>query len=244
MKDRRFIELLNLYVDEQLAPAEAAELEAEVLKNPARRRTYDEYCRLQRGCRLLCDGSRSLAPSSQGFARSLREAERKLAAPRRESWFSIRAGLYGATAIASCFAVIFVVNRQDHQAVPDAVLAMNQPAPVVVIQERIGERLPTAVPIVASAPLNSPSTSMFDTEPVLTSPLLSVARTAREMEIASADREALEWMQRVDLLPYQRLIVDDLAFDARPMMQPDNRVFRSRHSLQGNTEFTAFQFQR
>jgi len=240
MNDRRFVELLNLYVDQQLEPADAAELEAEVLSNPARRHTYDQYCRLQRGCSLLGDDSRSLAPSSQGFARSLRDAERKIAAPRRTSWFPAYSGLYGATAMAACVAVVFVVNRQVPDENPRVDFAITKAPSGIVVSDRI----PTAVTVAALAPVSVASPSLFEVQPVLTTAVLGVARNAREAEIAATDREALEWMQRIDLMPSQKLVVDEQAFEYRSTLQQDNRVFRSRHSFQGNTEFTAFQFQR
>jgi len=49
----RFIELLNLCVDDQLTPAEADELDAALLANPARRRTYEQYCRMSQACAQL-----------------------------------------------------------------------------------------------------------------------------------------------------------------------------------------------
>jgi hypothetical protein len=51
-------------------------------------------------------------------------------------------------------------------------------------------------------------------------------------------------MQRVEQSGFQSIVVDDQAFQTRATLHPDNRVFRSRYGLQGNTEFTAFQFQR
>ena len=53
MNDSEFIELLNLYLDHEITPADAARLEAEVRGNPERRRTYLEYCRMQKACALL-----------------------------------------------------------------------------------------------------------------------------------------------------------------------------------------------
>jgi anti-sigma factor RsiW len=50
MKESRYIELLNLYVDHRLTPEEAAELETEVQRNPARRKVYLQYCRIQKAC--------------------------------------------------------------------------------------------------------------------------------------------------------------------------------------------------
>jgi len=235
MNDRRFIELLNLYVDQQIDPTEAAELEAEVLRSPERRRTYNQYCRLQRACCLLGDGARSTAPSSAGFARSLRDAERKINEPHRPVWRTAYTGIYGAAAMAACVAVVWVVNRP---APASGSFATNTGADVPVETRVPGVQ-------IASAPLSSaPLSSSFDLQPALAADVLGVARNAREVEIASTDREALEWMQRVDLLPVQRVVVDEQAFESRATLQQDNRVFRSRHSVQGSTEFTAFQFQR
>ncbi|MDF3056445.1 MAG: hypothetical protein K0R17_660 [Rariglobus sp.] len=238
MNDRRFIELLNLYVDQQIHPDEASELEAEVLRNPERRRTYDQYCRLQRGCCLLGDGARSIAPSSHGFARSLRDAERKIAAPRRAAWRPAYAGVFSVATMAACVAVVVVVNRPAPS--PDTtggmVASTPEAQPLAPTTEAVA-----AMALTPTEPALAPS---FDLQPVLAATGLGVARNAREAEIAAHDREALEWMQRIDLLPVSRVVVDEQAFESRPTLQQDNRVFRSRHSLQGNAEFTAFQFQR
>lgn len=53
MKEGEFLELLNLYLDHEIAPADAARLEAEIRANPARRRTYLQYCRMQKACAML-----------------------------------------------------------------------------------------------------------------------------------------------------------------------------------------------
>ena len=53
MKDSEFTELLNLYLDHEISAADAARLEAEVQINPNRRRVYQEYCRMQKACKLL-----------------------------------------------------------------------------------------------------------------------------------------------------------------------------------------------
>lgn len=234
MNDRRFTELLNLYLDHQIGPEEASELEAEVVRNPARRRTYDQYCRLQRACSLLGEKERSLAPEYRAFARSLRDAERKIAAPRRSLWSPAYVGGFAATAMAACVAVIVVVNRS---AAPSS--AINgvadgaQPGRVASVDA-------VATPSVAVQSV-APA---FEFQPAFASTGLGVVRNAREAEIVANDREALEWMQRVELSPTQRVVVDEQAFETRPVLQADTRVFRSRHSLQGNAEFTAFQFQR
>lgn len=237
MNDHRFIELLNLYVDHQITPEEAAELESAVLHNPSRRRTYEQYCRLQRACCVFGERERSLAPSASGFARSLRDAERKIAAPRRTVWNPVYTGAF-ATAMAACVAVVVVINRQAPS--PDAgevVASAEQP----VVVKPVSAPMIAATPTVVETPVND---SRFQFQPVMAVSSLGAVRNSREAEIAANDREALEWMQRVDLLPVHRVVVDEQAFEASSTLQPDNRVFRSRHSLRGNAEFTAFQFQR
>lgn len=237
MNDRRFIELLNLYVDDQLDPADAAELEAEVLSNPVRRRTYNQYCRLQRGCVLLGDSARSLAPSSHAFARSLRDAERKIAAPRRVvTWRFANTAMVSATAMAACVAVVIVLNR------PAPVADSGDPLFAEAEQPSLDKSAELTKVAVVPPSVTEPA-MVFDIQPVLASAGLSAARTVREPDIAANERE-VEWMQRVELLPTHRVVVDEQTFEARPTLQQDNRVFRSRHSLGGNAEFTAFQFQR
>lgn len=235
MNDRRFIELLNLYLDHELEPAEASELEAEVLRNPARRRAYDQYCRLQRACSLLGEKERAQAPEHGGFARSLREAERKIAAPRRSTWNPVYIGGFTATALAACVAVMVLVDRA-----PDTVSTADSAATDVPVQpERIA-----AAPVAAATTTTTSAAPAFEFQPAFAATGLGVVRNAREAEIAANDREALEWMQRVELAGGQHVVVDDQTFEARPTLQADTRVFRSRHSLQSNAEFTAFQFQR
>jgi len=43
MKDREFIELLNLYVDREISAEDALRLEREVATDPKRREVYDQY---------------------------------------------------------------------------------------------------------------------------------------------------------------------------------------------------------
>ena len=56
MKESKFIELLNLYVDHQISPDDAKLLESEVESNPTRRRIYRQYCQMQKACALMGAG--------------------------------------------------------------------------------------------------------------------------------------------------------------------------------------------
>jgi len=78
MKDSEFIELLNLYLDHEITPANAARLEDEVRRNPGRRRIYLQYCGIHKACGIIAADFSTARP-----------------APRRES---VAAGLGWAAA--------------------------------------------------------------------------------------------------------------------------------------------------
>ena len=115
--------------------------------------------------------------------------------------------------------------------------------PATWLKPRIVSVCP-AVPVVVKPSTTASVAPSFEFQPTFAATGLGVVRNAREAEIAAHDREALEWMQRVEVAGAQHVVVDDQAFETRPTLQTDTRVFRSRHSLQSNAEFTAFQFQR
>ena len=232
MNDKRFIELLNLYVDHQIAPEEAAELEAEILRSPARRKTYGDYCRMQRACGMLFDRERQEAPASFALEKSLQETERKiLALPsrRKPSWGTYTAAFGGVAAMAACLAVVLlrpgaapVANSNSVNVAAVAPVAMQANAPVVQMASL------------------TPRSASF--QPVFASQNFTAER--EDAAAVPTERTGTEWMQQVQLAPVQRVIVDDTAFEAKPTLQQDNRVFRGSRPVRGNAEFTAFQFQR
>lgn len=233
MNEQRFIELLNLYVDHQISPEEAAELEAAVLADPRRRRIYDQYCRIQRACSLLCNKGRPAAPAHSAFVRALRDAEQRIAAPRRRPVWRALAfhPAFGAGLAAACVAVVFVLNREP--SVTEEGQAQDRPATIAAKPAST----PAGIPVLAALPA--------EFHPALATPgLASSSRNLRESEIVLNDKEALEWMQRVDALPATSRVLADEAFEYHATLHQDNRVFRGRHDLQGTAEFTAFQFQR
>ena len=253
MKQSRFIELLNLYVDQQISPEEAAELESVVNADPVRRRTYAHYCRMQRACALLGQTERDAAPTSFAFERSLQEADRKIARashPRTSArpgfgWL-IGSGA-GLAAMAACVAIIFVVSPQDDQSLRpveisgSGPIASNQPVPTAL---QHGGGQPTTSPstlAVASIP-----SAVAGTKLVFTShkPLVVAVNEAEEIaEAAEVNQAVAAWAQSVSLEP-RPVVVDADAFKGPATLQQDNRVFRSRRPMQATAEFTAFQFQR
>ena len=53
MSEREFLDLLNLYLDREITLVDADRLEREIRSNALRRRTYLQYCQMQRAVRLL-----------------------------------------------------------------------------------------------------------------------------------------------------------------------------------------------
>jgi anti-sigma factor RsiW len=62
MNRRKFIELLNLYIDGEINPEDVRRVEEKISRDGEARRVYDQYCRLHRGTRLLYERFRAQAP--------------------------------------------------------------------------------------------------------------------------------------------------------------------------------------
>lgn len=122
MKDNRFIELLNLYIDRQISAAEAAELEAEMQAHPRRRATYRQYCQMHRATTLVYDSFRKDAPGQvqeNGATVARFEGRRRTGL----HWGHCAAGL-----AAACLAVVFVRVNSSQPAQPELAVAAARPA--------------------------------------------------------------------------------------------------------------------
>lgn len=236
MKETRFIELLNLYVDHQIAPEEAAELEAEILRDPARRKTYRDYCRMQRACGMLFDRERQSAPAYFALEKSLKETERKIVGfpdRRKTGWGTYTAAFAGLTAMAACVALVLL--RPGATPVATDVNLASAPAEKTSAPFVIQPSLTQAVAFVPR--------SNAVLQPTFASQNLLSSNDADDG--LALDRTGVEWLQQVQLPPVQRVLVDNAVFETRPtLQQEDSREFRGSRPVQGNVEFTAFQFQR
>ena len=110
MKEAKFIELLNLYLDQQIEPADAELLEKEILRRPDRRRTYREYCRMHRACSLLLAAEPAESAGAR-LAAAMAEADSRVhefPAPRRRLRTLAWAG--GVMAAAAGLAVLLALR--------------------------------------------------------------------------------------------------------------------------------------
>lgn len=236
MKDSRFIELLNQYVDRQISAEETAELEAELQMHPRRRVVYRQYCQLHRATTLVGESFRADAPDNPLSERAthLRLASQKSHA--RARWAYYGAGL----AAAACLAV--VVARFNVPSTPDAagVLAA-QPAPAAPMI------VATVVPV--SIPVELPRTQ--EAPPSLVSlKNMTVAETQDYAAMLAALRkqERAAYANGQNRSSRPSSLFDDEVFESQRFWnenQSQAREFPPRKSSPTQqAEFTAFQFQR
>lgn len=234
MKDAEFIELLNLYLDHEISPADAARLETEVQRSPERRKLYRDYCKMQKACMLLA-GEAAAEPVAIGH--NVIPFDQ----PASRSW-GVTAYAIGLCAAAACVALALVL-RTGHgsaggapQATDPAVLAAVQISPISA--QRSGARdFPLTVSVNARA--------SEQLQPVFAAQSLALSKQARNEAATSVSADPrFDWMHRVQVASLKGLDTDELVFDAKPTLQPDTRSYRSRRTIDGQFEKAAFQFQR
>lgn len=179
MKDTKFVELLNLYLDHQISETEAAQLEAEIRSNPARHRLYRQYCQMQKACTLLTEQFCAEAPAKTSMTAAARQR------PLAMSFF-YAAGL----AAAACVAVL-VINRPG-DAVTGPALATN----VTPMARGVA---PAPSPVVQSEEMST----VFTTQALAQIPEPTVGQAL----FADAVTERYDWMNQVRLQPVQSVPV-------------------------------------
>jgi anti-sigma factor RsiW len=223
MKDSEFIELLNLYLDHEIGAADAARLEAEVQNNPSRRRIYQDYCRMQKACKVL---AQDFADESQAAPEQkvIAFEQARSTARTRSSVRYVSAGLMAA---AACVAVVFVGRRQS-------------PTPVSTpIAEVVA---PAAAPAqtVATAPIAAPAQRPANA--------LSIRNRERaeSLMLTSAQNDPhFAWMQDMRLAPLQTTPSTEPLHLENANMRLENRTFTSgKQPVPSDVELTAIRFQR
>jgi hypothetical protein len=224
MRDNRFIELVNLYIDRQITAEETAELEAEMQANPRRRAVYRQYCQLHSATKQVYAGFRAQASEPQAGAPAGRVVQAEFARRSRAHWIHYAGGL----AAAACLAVVFVRYNANSQPVETMIAGTAQePAAQVAAPTAVVAAVP--VPETAARLENS-----LATEPNY-SALLTALRQEEQRAFATSPLQS-------DRLPS---LFDDGVFDTRPMLPANSqREFRGKQAPKEPAQFTAFQFQR
>ena len=226
MKDNRFTELLNLYIDRQITAAEAADLEAEIQASPQRRAIYRQYCQMHRATTLVYDSFRAGAPEQEGQAGKASVARFEDRPQGRRHWLYYAGGL-----AAACLAVVLV--RQNFTHAPEANLSgpAAKPAMVALAHPVTGPAVkPAASPAGLGSVRNNDLAAAKDYAALLVALRQEEQRAFANGQIQPARLPSL---------------FEDGVFENQPGFQPANqRVFRSKQSSAPPAEFTAFQFQR
>ena len=247
MKDSRFIELLNLYVDQQLTAAEATELEAELQRNPESRRTYQQYCRMQKACTQLFEQERQAAPSASMLSRALAQADKKvLSFPEQRPVWRQRA-VFGAglAAMAACLAIVLV--RQAPAIAPTPVAAAPVPAAVAVaavVAEPVAPAMQT-VSIPASDAKTNTLSRLYTVFPVRQFVPVQVVSANSDARAQVEEQPDFNWMKNVELAPMRPVSAESFtAESAATIQQPSDIYINNRRSVQDLYEKAAFQFQK
>ncbi len=131
MTHEKFIESLNLYLDGELPPTEAAALEREIAGNHEYRRVYRQYCQMQNACAELSERFREEAAPAPHFRRGA-----VVEIPRRPRGDWLRSlGLVASGAFAAC--AVFLVVRQTAPTAGGPAVAANPSAPALAPSQTV-----------------------------------------------------------------------------------------------------------
>ena len=244
MKESKFVELLNLYIDQEISPSEAELLEEEIQRDPARRRVYLQYCRMHRASTVLFESFRSEnVPAGGKLAEAARAANEKVVAfptlsPRRTSRWVYAAGLVAA---AACVAFVFVRRSAVDQPRPadSTQLTQNVTAPVRSVAAQ-----PAAVAPETYVPAVAPMTRREFTPVFVARSFTTPEMTPNAAALLATSRTTLDWIHQIQFSPVQNLALENLVFETQPTLQQDQRTYRSTLPVQGNVEKASFEFQR
>ena len=229
MKDNRFIELVNLYIDRQISAEETAELEAEIQASPQRRAVYRQYCQLHSATKQVYESFRTNAEPQAG-APAGRVVTGEFARRPRSNWIHYAGGLTAA----ACLAVVFV--RYNAGSSPATGELAGTATPQAVQVATVTPPAPVAIERVAAAPAAT-MVSLKDHLAAEPDYAAMLAALRREEQRAFANGEI-----QSSRLPS---LFDDGVFDARQFAPANSqRTFRGKQAPAQQAEFTAFQFQR
>ncbi len=236
MKDARFIELVNLYIDRQISPDETAELEAELQSHPRRRQIYNQYCRMHRATTLVYEsfraGAEQPAGRVNGPASIARFEEGRIRARRhRARWLYASGGL----AAAACFAAVLAIRSGQFSG---ATAATPVPTPAAVAVTTPAAPQSTEAPAPAATKPKADYIALFGSQ----------GNAQDYAALLNTLRQEQQRMLSLNRAPLPReSLFDDGVFDGKPAYSTGNRSYdpaKPKASDQPNAEFTAFQFQR
>jgi hypothetical protein len=214
MKDTEFIELLNLYLDHEISPAESTRLETEVTRSPERLRLYRQYCRMQKACVELAERSREDAPAPDALAAAF--------APR-SAWTGLTS-LWTTGLMAAAAGIAFIAISHRSAVVPSGPSVAQSAA-------------------AAPAPSTAPASDDFHPVFFAPSMALNGAGAKPGAMFTAAEQNGqFAWMDRVQIAPIQLTPNGSVFVDPKPSLKLDSSAAGDRAPGQDAVEETAFQF--
>mgnify|MGYP001587261596 CR=1 FL=1 len=248
MNENEFLELLNLYLDHEISPADAVRLEHEVQTNVHRRALYHEYCRLQKACRMLSADFRQEATGFRGTTGGKVVAFDAGAARRTGRVGSFVAGSLAAAAACITLVLVFVEKPPTATDVPagrSRSLA-EQTVPVRVIsggtETMVADRVtPRGLIAVTNGQgqADQPTLMLVSESLVLSGNKQSDAVFSASMQQAD---DQLAWIRNFQLVSLkERTQLDQLRFESAPAsLRPEGRQLLGRAPTEATVEMTAF----
>jgi len=232
MKQDKFIELLNLYLDHEISLADAAHLEEEIQRSPERRKQYREYCQMQKGCSLIAKKFSELDQTEPVYAQETSRTKRG----------GVRGWHAGVGALAAaCVAVVLVLVLQSNQSLEVAESATIAESPTEILvasapaDDSASSRL--AMPVF---PANNTKLKTVFSPTLINTP--ATAESARAF-FARETEAGFDWMENVQLDPIES-DPSEMVFSVDPALKQTPRTYLGRRAFEGQVEMTAFQFQR
>ena len=236
MKDSRFIELLNLYIDRQISAAETAELEAEIQNSPKRQAVYRQYCQIHSATKTVYESFRAVAadqpaPTATGQRGVVELFETRR---RRTNWAYYAGGL----AAAACLTLVFMRDTSAGPATAPA-LATQTPSITPAV---IATTPATPAKVTAENNVAPGFVSLRDSTSV------TPDYTAMLTALREQDEERAFHNERLQVGRVRPLFNDDM-FDAKRAFTVQDGVFRSQPAATSTQQqqadlSAAFQFQR
>ncbi len=137
MRKKRFLNLLNLHLDAEISPSDAAELERAIATNGELRRIYEEYRRLNQATRLVYARFQTAAslhgePAMRGIQRSLQGPVIELPRGRARRFPWRRITIWGSMAAACALVLGGFLVVEERSAAP---IVAAESAPVAALPQ-------------------------------------------------------------------------------------------------------------
>ncbi len=233
MKEPKFIELLNLYIDQQISPEEAAALEQEILRDARRRRIYRQYCQMHRACSVVFENFRSQADPATPAGEMIELG----AKPRRFAWGYYAAGLAAAACVA------FVAMQAFLRPAPPAAARPLAARPAAVSP---GVTVAAAVPVRLNVPPSGGSGQV--TAAFVAQRLAVFSPTGPQTGVSLvivAGRDPSRAPSTAEAAPRSlRPSIEQFVFEQSSPGNDNLPTLRIRPTTDAQAEMTAYQFQR